>query len=561
MGRKSRRNNGNDAPVAALRETLYPTAIYARLSNKKRGKDDNGTSIENQVAVCKEYIREDPDLQLVKVFTDYGWTGTNMKRPAFEELMDEVRAGKINTIVVRDLSRFGRNYIETGIYLEKIFPKLDVRFVAVKEKLDTLKVDGTNESLMVPLQNLINDLYSKDISRKIHATYQVQKEEKSFAWRIVPYGYMWDEEHTRIVPENGSSDVVRQIFQWKLEGIGNQAIAEMLNGRGIKTSFTDRRGKNHRWIEPTIRYILRNPAYIGNKVWGRRKKELYKGLGMIYTPEEEWAVVEDDHEPLVSHEVFKKVQGLLDEAKEKRRKSIEENRELHLSCEKLLDGKVICGDCGKNMLCISDIFKRKDGSPYTYVYYYCRRTVKGPACSYHSISQIKLEKKILRVIQTQTALALSYEKLLEELKKSKDGITLRRHFSERVTRIKGKIRSVQARRERLYEDYTDGILSAEEYSYAKERFNSDYERLNRLLETAVAQQTEYCETVSSENKWIQMMKSIGRADHLNRELVDEVLDKVLVFKERAIEVVLKYQDVFELTKKYLNLEEGGQKYE
>ena len=557
MGRKSRRDNRNCTSVQAMKEEIYPTAIYARLSNKNSGKDDNGTSIENQVEVCKEYIRVQPDLQLVNIFMDNGWTGTNMKRPAFEELMDAVRTGKINTIVVRDLSRFARNYIETGIYLEKIFPKLNVRFIAVKEQLDTLKIDGTNESLMIPLQNLINELYSKDISRKIHATYQVQKEEKTFAWHIIPYGYRWNEEHTRIVPEEGTADVVRQIFQWKLQGIGNQAIAGMLNNRGIKTSFTGRRGENHRWIEATIRGILRNPAYIGNKVWGRRKKELYKGLDMVYTPEEEWAVVEYDHEPLVSHEDFKRVQELLDEARDKRRRGIEKNHELRMSCEKLLDGKVFCGECGKKMLCIVDINRRKDGVPCTYVYYYCRKSIKKPECSYHSISQIKLEKKILRVIQTQTELALSYEKLLEKLKKSKDGMTLKRHFSERITRIREKIRSVQAKRERLYEDYTDGILSAEEYFYAKESFNSEYEKLNGLLEMAVAQQKEYQETVSPENKWINMMKRVNKTDHLSRELVDTVLDKVLVYKDRAIEVILKYQDVFELTEKYLKLEKGG----
>ena len=157
MGRKSRRNMKETAPVVQTGQEIILTAIYARLSVENSGKDDGGAAIASQIEICKEYIKECTELQLVKVYEDNGWTGTVMLRPAFDELMEDVRKGTIRAIVVRDLSRFGRNYIETGTYLEKIFPKLDVRFISVKERFDTFNVDKSNESLMVPLQNLIKN--------------------------------------------------------------------------------------------------------------------------------------------------------------------------------------------------------------------------------------------------------------------------------------------------------------------------------------------------------------------------------------------------------------------
>lgn len=557
MGRKSRRNTENTAPVETLKAEVFPTAIYARLSDKNSGKDDDGAAIENQIEVCKEYIRETPDLQLIKVYMDNGWTGTNMRRPAFEEMMDAVRTGEIKAVVVRDLSRFARNYLETGMYLEKIFPRLDVRFISVKERFDTFQTDGSADSLMIPLQSLINDLYAKDISRKIHAAYKVQKEEKTFSWRNIPYGYMWNEDHTKIVPEEETAAIVRQIFEWRLEGIGVHRISVMLNERGIQSSFARKRGEDHIWIAATVRDLLKNPAYIGNKVWGRRRKELYKGVNIERTPETEWVVIENAHEPLVSKEIFEKVQELGRKGKSEYKAALDRNAEVRSICVDKLKGKMFCGNCG-NRLYYKPRLVYDKGTPYCKGgEYYCRSDIKRQNCPFHCMSQAKMEKKILSAIRTQMEVALDYEKLLAKLRRSKAGKEKERQLRDRVNLLQGKIRSLQAKRQRLYEDYTEGLLDAGEYSFAKVAFDADYEKLNAVLEEAVMRHKEYTETVSSENKWIRLMKSIENTEELTQELVDIAIDKVLFYKGGDVEVVMKYQDVFELTETFLKDREGG----
>ena len=219
MGRKSRRNDQVVAVPEVASAEVFPTAIYARLSVENSGKDDGGASIANQIEFCKEYIESCPHLQLVKVYQDNGFTGTVMHRPAFDEMMEDVKSGIIKAIAVRDLSRFSRNYIETGVYLEKIFPKLNVRFISIKENFDTFTTDGSAESLMIPLQSLINDLYSKDISRKVEAALHVQMENGEFNWRRLPYGFRWNEEHTEIVPHEPEAKIVRQILNQRPLGI------------------------------------------------------------------------------------------------------------------------------------------------------------------------------------------------------------------------------------------------------------------------------------------------------------------------------------------------------
>ena len=281
----------------SIRE-IYPAAIYARLSVENSGKDDEGAAIENQIDVCKEYIRECPDLKLVKVYEDNGWTGTVMRRPAFDEMMEDIRTGKIRAVVVRDLSRFARNYIETGTYLESIFPDLNVRFISVKEQFDTLKTDGSNENLMIPLQNLINDLYAKDISRKVEAALHTQMEEGTFAWRNLPYGYTWNDDHSNIIPDEKTAPFVRNIFEWADQGISKVEIAARLQKMNA----------------PKYQEMYKENPWAKSTVFGIRHSAIYKGIKIEKRPEEDWYVTENAHEPLISRELY-------DSVKEKLRKN------------------------------------------------------------------------------------------------------------------------------------------------------------------------------------------------------------------------------------------------
>ena len=228
MARTSRKKI-TEKPVQAVSPSqVFPTAIYARLSVENSGKDDEGAALENQIAVCEEYVKSCPHLELIETYSDNGRTGTVFDRPAFNRLMDDIRCGRIKCLVVRDFSRFGRDFVETGTYIERIFPQLDVRFIAIKENFDSFATDGSNESLMIPLQNLINYLYSKDISRKVFTALRIQMENGEFHWRKLPYGYMWNEDRTNIIPNEATAPFVRSIFAWKLEGLSFTQILDRL---------------------------------------------------------------------------------------------------------------------------------------------------------------------------------------------------------------------------------------------------------------------------------------------------------------------------------------------
>ena len=225
MARKSRKHRPE---VLSSEQTsvveILPVAIYARLSVEDKDRGDEG-SIRMQITICQEYIEQEPDLKVYKEYRDNGFTGTNMNRPGFEEMLEDIRQGKVKSVCVRDLSRFGRDYIETGTYIERIFPGLGIRFISVKEQFDTAKTDGSMDSLVVPLQNMINDLYAKDISKKIYTAFHAQMEKGEFKWRMLPYGYGWNETHTEIIPIEEEAEVVRRVYAWFLEGKSSGQIA------------------------------------------------------------------------------------------------------------------------------------------------------------------------------------------------------------------------------------------------------------------------------------------------------------------------------------------------
>lgn len=559
MGRKSRRNTKNTietAPAIQAGQGIFPTAIYARLSVENGGKNDGGAAISNQIEVCREYIEECADLQLVKVYEDNGWTGTVMRRPAFDELMEEVRRGTIRAIVVRDLSRFGRNYIETGTYLEKIFPKLDVRFISVKERFDTFTVDKSNESLMVPLQNLINDLYSKDISRKVEAALHVQMEEGTFAWRHIPYGYRWDNEHKNIIPDETTAPVVRNIFQWSAQGLSRAEITKRLDALHIPKPCGEDGKMQRTWSRSTIYGILSNPAYIGKRVYGRTHSAIYKGIKKKKMPEKDWYVIENAQEPLVTEEVYNKVKDKRDENSRIRQESMEKTAQARAKLVNLFEKRIFCADCGHKLYFHRYRMDCKDR--HWAAEYYCSSSQmrKHLGCTYHRITQESLHEKVLAALRTQIEVALDYEEVIRKYRDSKADKAVQRRMDSNIREISRKMKALQAKKRGLYEDLSEKIISAEEYSFAKENYDKDYETLSRLYDSLAQERAEYREMVSPENKWIRMMKDIQDVDNISQALVDTAVERVLVYEGGAIEIVMKYQDIFELTRNYVREIQG-----
>ena len=531
-----------------------PTAIYARLSVENSGKDDDGNSLQNQIAVCEDYLDGCPYLRLAEVYSDNGRTGTVFDRPAWNRLMDDVRTGKIQCIVVRDLSRFGRDYVETGSYLEKIFPALGTRFISVKENFDNFTCGNAMESLSVSLQNLVNAMYSRDISKKVSTALRAQMETGRFRNRNLPYGYLWNEDKTSYVVDEEAAAVVRQIFEWKLQEVSVYTIVERLKTRGFESPERHKRRAGARngdniqgegWCPSTIRGILQNRAYIGDMVCGKSETALYKGLKKHVTETDKWIVVPDAHPPIVSVSDFEAVERQMQKDSTHRETAMEWSADIRAGMIDLFAGKIFCADCGKRMY-----YKRQricgcKNVTFRGVYDCSTHVRRGHAtCFNHFIRQDALNEKVFNAIRDQLQVALDYERLLLAMRGGSGEASVREKHKAAVASVKLRLNALKKKRAGLYESYVEGILNEEEYAFAKQTYEEQYEALNRLLDDAVERRERFLASISPDNKWLTMMRGAAGMTGLTQELVDAIIEKVLVYGEGRIEVVLNYNDVF-----------------
>ena len=553
MARKSRKAQAQ--PVAEVKKeaAALPTAIYARLSVENSGKDDDGNSLQNQIAVCEDYLDGCPHLRLTEVYSDNGRTGTVFDRPAWNRLMDDVRTGKIQCIVVRDLSRFGRDYVETGSYLEKIFPALGTRFISVKENFDNFTCGNAMESLSVSLQNLVNAMYSRDISKKVSTALRAQMETGRFRNRNLPYGYLWNGDKTAYVVDEEAAAVVRQIFEWKRQEVSVYTIVERLKAGDIESPERHKRKAGTRngdniqgegWCPSTIRGILQNRAYIGEMICGKSETALYKGLKKHVTETDKWIVVPDAHPPIVSISDFEAVERQMREDSAHRETAMEWSADIRAGMIDLFAGKIFCADCGKRMY-----YKRQriqcKGVVFRGVYDCSTHMRRGHGtCFKHAMRQDALNEKVFNAIRDQLQVALDYEKLLLAMRGGSGEASVREKHKAAVASVKLRLNALKKKRAGLYESYVEGILNEEEYAFAKQTYEEQYEALNRLLDEAVERRERFLASISPDNKWLTMMRGAAGMTGLTQELVDAIIEKVLVYGGGRIEVVFNYNDVF-----------------
>lgn len=559
MARKSRKVAAVAEPIIeAAPAQIFQTAIYARLSVENSGKSEKVDVITNQIEICKSYIADRPYLDLVDTYIDNGRTGTVFDRPEFNRLMNDIKSGRIKCLVVRDLSRFGRDYIETGTYLERIFPQIGLRFISIKEQYDNFDNDGSNESLMIPLQNMINALYSKDISRKVSTALKAQMEQGTFRKRNLPYGYKWNDERSNMVIDEDSAKFVRLMFQWKIEGWSIPSILDALDRMGAPNPEARKREVGTRdgdpssytgWYSSSLYSILTNPHYVGDTVLGRSMKAIYKNIPSHNVKDkDEWIVFPDTHEAIISREDFQKVQDIMNAASEARQTKMQKSEEIRATLINLFEGKIVCADCGRKMY-----FHRKridkDKRGRWYAFYECSTSVskRYEHCTSHYTRQDKLEADVLAAIQLQVKAALDYDKLLGKLRGSEGEKSIRDKLNATISSLNLKLGGVSKKRTRLYEDFAEGLLDEEEYTFAKKSYDEQYADLSRRLDEAVQRRSKFSEAMSVDNKWITLMKSVSTAEQLSQDLVDESVELVKVHDDGSVELVMKYGDIYALT--------------
>lgn len=381
-------------------EKTYNAAVYARLSKEDERAGDSG-SIESQVAMLTKYVA-DNGWNHAATYKDDGFSGTSFgNRPAFQEMMSEVRKGNINLVVVKDMSRFGRNYLEAGIYIEDTFPRLNCRLIAVNDNYDSLR-DGND--MMVIFRNIFNDFYARDTSTKIRAVRKSAMLSGRYMGAFAPYGYVKDpaDKHKFLIDEP-AAEVVREIFSMRSGGMGCPKIARALNEAGImppRTHYFDAKGKanpyektNGKWNDRSVRLILENEAYLGHTVQHKGERRSYKDHTVVAVPSDEWIRVEGTHAPIITKELWdecRRVDALNSRPHESRLKEVS-----------LFSGLLFCADCGYAMRCQVTVRKKKNGIRAHYEAYMCGSYSRSghTACTTHYIPRRVLEELVLSDIQ------------------------------------------------------------------------------------------------------------------------------------------------------------------
>ena len=517
----------------------YNACIYARLSRDDGDKLESD-SIINQKALIRDFLSKHPEIHAVSEKTDDGYSGVNFDRPAFQEMMEDIRSGKINCVVVKDLSRFGRNYIEAGNYIERVFPFLGVRFIAINDNYDSLD-RNQSDSLIIPFKNLINDAYCKDISVKIRSQLEIKRKKGQFIGAFAAYGYLKDEEdHNKLVVDTYASEIVRAIFKWKIQGMSQGRIANKLNMQGVlcpmeyklslgmKVQTNFRVHKKALWSSKTVTRILTNEIYTGVLVQGKVGTPNYKIKKIMPRDEADWIRVEGVVPVIVDRDMFDSVQMIL-------------AKDIRIAPEEdvvyPLSGFVKCADCGQNM-----VRKSYNAGGKSYSYFICSTRKAGKGCSTHSISEEKLMDVVLQMVSKQIDSVCEMEKMLDIVDSLPEKQANVFNYDAQVVKLKEEIERNKSFKLRLYENLQEGLIGQDEYFL----FKKSYAAKIAEAEAAIMAIEDEREQAVSRNRdslsWMETFKKYRNITSVNRSMVVDMIRQVNVFEGGRAEVVFRHAD-------------------
>lgn len=532
MARKSRTQPKQSMDTQKVLSKVYKTAVYVRLSAEKDETRDRKTLI-NQRNFIKNFVDQQIDMEIYDIYMDDEISGTTFDRPEFERMMSDMRAGRINCIVVKDLSRLGRDYVETGNLVERVFPMMGARFVAITDNYDSSKKDA---DLMVAVTNIANDLYAKDISKKIYSC-KHEAMEKGIPAGNVAYGYkvVLDENKVRVVVEDKeAADVVRWIFNEAEKGILQSVIAEKLNAEHILTPSQYRVRNNKekleklsgvKWTVDTLSQILKNEVYIGKYVTGKDRVCLYRHEKRYMTSKDEWNVFENHHTPLVTKEQFYAVQ-------KNKRKALKPAKKQTVN---MLKGKITCGCCGSSI----HINPEKHAKVYMCTH---RKRYGKDSCNCLPVKVDDVYAAVLAVIKEQIQVFTDKESLLKEHHWDSRIVRQEQVYMEAVNKCVKEMDRLMELKSGLYADYTEELLDEKEYLQLNREYSQRIEKLKAQADEyrQAASQYESAEKTVAQLK-AEMLKFKGKRK-LTQEMVDLLVAQVHIYEDKNLEIVLNYED-------------------
>ena len=512
---------------------------YLRLSHEDEEKDkEESNSISNQRDLIDRFLKDETNIKIVDYYIDDGFTGTDFNRPGFQRLLTDIKNGKINTVVVKDLSRLGRNYIEVGNYIEQIFPLYDIRFIAINDNIDSFKDPSSTNNIIVPFKNVMNDEYARDISKKVRSTFDTSRVDGKFIGISAPYGYLKDPmNHHNFIIDNKASKVVKKIFRMLLKGKSKLEVRDELNRLKIAPPAMYKMEAsiiNHKkydsmseWNTEMIDRIVQNRVYIGDLIQKKRKRVNHRIHKLVYQEESERIIVHNHHAPLVSKEDFEKVNELL------------YGRDIRANGDKTYDifaGHLRCADCGNTLTktCAKN-----------HEYYHCSSYRRNKQCTKHSINRKKLEEAVLSIINNQIELLYDVDNKIEQIIREEKINYDREILTNKLNEINDNIYRYRLLKESLRSDYLEKYITETEYK----EYEFEYNESLQILEQEKIENEENLKKVGFKNednkKWIELFTNTKHLTSLSKNVIDELVDYIYVHEDGEVTISFNYNDKYE----------------
>ena len=512
-------------------DKTYDVGIYCRLSNDDE-RDGESVSIENQKLLLQNYVRQ-RGWNEVDVYIDDGYSGTNFNRPGVKRLIEDAKAKRINLILVKDLSRFGRNYIEFGQYTDYLFPSIGCRFIALNNGIDTMSDNGSTDVMC--FLNLFNEFYSRDTSKKVKAVKKACAENGKFMGTYPAYGYKRDpEDKHHLVIDEDTAPVVRRIFAMRASGMGFHAIAVILNEEGIQspgTLYYQRKGQNdprrvnHQWADATVKNLIRNEVYIGNMVQGKTGTMSYKSRKLVSKPEDEWIRVEGTHEAIISQEVWDTVVSI-DQKRVRKKKTSD-------GYKSIFTGLIYCADCGFKMRNHTEKFTYKDGSPGRYSSFICGNYDRSgkSACTVHTIYENVLEQLVLADIREKAQFAEhDPQRLVQQIirLKEKEARTRLSSYEQELKTAVARISELERLMQNLYEDKCAGTIPQTVFQTLMKKYESERAEKAGAVPELERKVRSHLENRQDADHWTEVIRRYTEITELDETILFELVKRIEV---------------------------------
>lgn len=550
MARVSRKNRKEETAVISLKE--YRCGSYARLSvvKRNRGSED---SIEHQLLRNRNFIAQNIENSiLAKEYSDNGVTGTTFDRPGFTDLLNDIKAGKINCVVVKDFSRFGRDMLEALELLDVVFPELNVRFISIDDAYDSEDPRCSKERMVYVMKHLANEYYVRVVSKKLTQAHQMARGNGEF-WGARPqYGFERSKESSKklIVDKEAASVLVRAYHMFVLDGVSYHAIAKIYNEEGIpspeayylikhgKKEEVDRQPNKYIWTSSIIAKLIQSPANIGCLVTHKTEQSYYKNQKQRRVPRSEWCIEENALPRIISQTIYDEAQRLAKELWIWQKKQFEPNPN---RTEGIYRGKVMCGKCGRSMSAKTYFSTSKEGIKEG-IEYSCPGHISAPSiCGSRCVNEKSITGTVTTLLEKWIQVAAEGKK---SYKKDMFIKRLEKEYQKQIISINEEIYSLSVRVQNLYEDYAEGILDKREYLEFKKRYMNQKNNAIEKKSEITVEKYNLIRRYSLKAKWMSKLLSNKGSLLINAELVDELIDKIIIFDKDYVEISFKIADLF-----------------